>query len=70
MFSKENKVSNLQAMEFFRQYNQRKWPHQRLGQAFVNHFNLQPRGAPVTRKLFYCPNDALSATIIWREWVE
>ena len=71
-------VTNAQAMDFFRKFNQGEFPHQRLGQAFLNHFGLRqdcqdkhigisgPVGVPC---LFYLCNDGAAAQRIWEEWV-
>ena len=71
-------VTNAQAMTFFRKFNQGEFPHQRLGQAFLNHFKLRqdcqdkhvgisgPVGDPC---LFYLCNDGKAAKRIWEEWV-
>ena len=70
------KVTNAQAMTFFRKFNQGEFPHQRLGQAFINHFGLSTACAekhasqPNTPCLFHICEAGRAAKVIWEEWVE
>lgn len=66
------KVTNLQAMDFFRRWNQGEFPQQRMGQAFLNHFGLDCHSTHGEHDfcLFNHEHDARSTKQIWEEWVD
>lgn len=65
-------VTNIDAMDFFRRFNQGEFPHQRLGQAFINNFSLDccAEHAPQGFCLFNCELEPRCAKQIWEQWVE
>lgn len=47
-------------LDFEKEYNQGKYPHQRLGQAFCNKFNI------TDPDIFYEENDKVAKLKIWQ----
>ena len=66
------KVQERDVVRFFQRFNQGGFPHQRLGQAFLNHFDLRDKCHDNDSKvcLFNECSTGLAAKEIWENWVQ